>query len=52
MTLAEHLGELRRRLIIATIAFVVAAVVATVFYGPMLHFLQQPYCRVNPGSTT
>jgi sec-independent protein translocase protein TatC len=49
MTLSEHLGELRRRLIIAVAAFVVAAIVATVFYGPMLHFLQEPYCRVNPG---
>jgi len=49
MTLSEHLGELRRRLLIATIAFSVAALVATVFYDQMLHFLQEPYCRVNPG---
>ncbi len=49
MTLTEHLGELRRRLIISVVAFVVAATVATIFYSPMLHLLQEPYCRVNPG---
>jgi sec-independent protein translocase protein TatC len=49
MTLAEHLAELRRRLVIATIAFVVAASVVAVFYSHMLSFLQHPYCQVNPG---
>ena len=36
-------------MIISVLAFVVAAVVATVFYGPLLHLLQEPYCRVSPG---
>jgi len=49
MTLTEHLGELRRRVIIMVLAFCVAATVATVFYNQMLHFLQEPYCKVNPG---
>jgi sec-independent protein translocase protein TatC len=47
MTLREHLGELRRRLIISVIAFVVAAIVATVFYTPILHFLVRPLCDVD-----
>ena len=48
MTLAQHLGELRRRLIIACLAFVVAGIVAAVFYSHMLSILQHPYCQVNP----
>ncbi|HEX3947176.1 MAG TPA: twin-arginine translocase subunit TatC [Acidimicrobiales bacterium] len=48
MTLSQHLGELRRRLMISAAAFVVAAVVAAVFYPHMLSFLQHPYCHVNP----
>ena len=48
MTLTEHLQELRRRLLIATGAFVAAAVVAAVFYNRLLSFLQRPYCKVNP----
>lgn len=49
MTLAEHLGELRRRLVISLAAFVAAAALAAIFYNHMLSFLQHPYCRVNPG---
>jgi sec-independent protein translocase protein TatC len=48
MTLAEHLAELRRRLIISVAAFVVAATLAAVFYNQMLSFLQHPYCKVRP----
>jgi sec-independent protein translocase protein TatC len=47
MTLGEHLGELRRRLIISAIAFIVAAIVATVAYTPILHFLVRPLCDVD-----
>jgi sec-independent protein translocase protein TatC len=50
MTLREHLGELRRRLIISVIAFVIAAIVATVFYTPILHFLVRPLCNVDHAS--
>jgi sec-independent protein translocase protein TatC len=48
MTLAEHLGELRHRLIVAVIAFVAGATVAAVFYNWFLGVLQHPYCRVRP----
>ena len=48
MTLAQHLAELRRRLLVAVTAFVLASIVAAVFYGPLLRLLQHPYCAVNP----
>ncbi len=48
MTLAEHLAELRRRLIISVIAFVIGASIAAAFYQGMLNLLQHPYCRANP----
>jgi sec-independent protein translocase protein TatC len=47
MTLAEHLGELRNRLIISVVAIVVGATIATVFYTPILNFLLHPLCSVN-----
>lgn len=49
MTVAEHLGELRRRLIVAAIAFVVAACVAAFFYNWMLGLLRDPYCQIHMG---
>jgi sec-independent protein translocase protein TatC len=49
MTLAQHLGELRKRLIIMVAAAVVGAIVAAVFYNQMLEVLRHPYCQVNPG---
>ena len=47
MTLGEHLGELRRRVIICVIAFVVAATIAVFAYEPILHFLLRPLCSVD-----
>jgi sec-independent protein translocase protein TatC len=49
MTLFEHLGELRRRVIACAAAFVVTAIVSYVLYPHVLRFLQGPYCRVSPG---
>lgn len=49
MTVGEHLGELRRRLIVALAAFVVAAAVVAVFYKWQITFLRHPYCQVEPG---
>jgi sec-independent protein translocase protein TatC len=45
MTLFEHLGELRRRLIICILAFVAFAIVTYVLYGPILTALKEPYCH-------
>jgi sec-independent protein translocase protein TatC len=50
MTLSEHLGEARRRIIIAAVAFAVAATVSVFFYNRMLSFLLHPYCQVAPAS--
>src|SRR5580693_6146276 len=47
MTLGEHLGELRHRVIICAIAFVVAATIAVIAYEPILHFLLHPLCSVD-----
>lgn len=49
MTLLEHLGELRRRVIICAIAFAICAVGTYIAYPHILNFLRAPYCRVAPG---
>ncbi len=48
MTLAEHLGELRQRVLVSAVAFVVAGTVAFVFYNHILMWLKAPYCQVAP----
>jgi sec-independent protein translocase protein TatC len=48
MTLAEHLTELRNRLLKAISSFVAAAIVIFVIYSHVLHFLQAPYCKIAP----
>jgi sec-independent protein translocase protein TatC len=48
MTLGEHLAELRNRLIISVAAFTVAAIVVFIVYPHVLHFLEDPYCRILP----
>jgi len=47
MTISEHLGELRHRLVIAVVAFVVAACVAALFYTSMLTLLSHPFCQIH-----
>jgi len=47
MTLGEHLGELRRRLVVTVLAFTVAAIVSWVLYPHILSFLKHPYCEVT-----
>ena len=48
MTLNEHLGELRRRVMISVAAFLVGATVAFVAYNWILALLKHPYCQVAP----
>jgi sec-independent protein translocase protein TatC len=48
MTLAGHLIELRRRLIIAVSAICAMGVIAFVFYPQLLNFLLHPYCAAYP----
>jgi sec-independent protein translocase protein TatC len=47
MTLFEHLAELRSRLIVSMIAFVICATVAFALYQPILSFLLHPLCHVQ-----
>jgi sec-independent protein translocase protein TatC len=48
MTLVEHLGELRRRLIICGAGFAAGAILTYVVYNPLLNFLIHPYCTTLP----
>ncbi|MDQ4024897.1 MAG: twin-arginine translocase subunit TatC [Actinomycetota bacterium] len=48
MTVMEHLGELRTRLIVSALAFTVAAVVVFVAYEPILETLRRPLCSLDP----
>ena len=53
MSLLEHLAELRRRVIISTIAIFVGAIVVYLFYDSVIGFLEHPYCHVlhsNPAT--
>jgi sec-independent protein translocase protein TatC len=46
MSVLDHLRELRRRLILIVIFIAAGAIVGWVIYGPVLHFLEHPYCSV------
>ena len=46
MTVVEHLGELRSRLIFSLVAFGLISVGAFTFYEPMLGFLLEPLCSL------
>ncbi len=50
MTLAQHLAEARHRMLVAMTAVLVMGVAAFILYSPILHVLQQPYCRATPHS--
>ncbi len=46
MPVMAHLRELRRRIIVVVVIVAVGAAVAYHFYGPIITFLEQPYCSV------
>ena len=48
MTLVEHLGELRRRVLVSATAFLVMATVGFVAYNWILGLLKHPYCEASP----
>ena len=51
MTLNEHLGELRMRIIRCALAVGVGFIIVMAFYAPILNFLKEPYvraCEANP----
>lgn len=46
MTFIQHLGELRKRLAVSLLGVVLGAVVAYMFYNPILDFFLSPYCSI------
>jgi sec-independent protein translocase protein TatC len=58
MTLAEHLYELRRRVVISLLAIAAGTIVAYLFHGDLLRLITHPYCqlpikyRINPAKCT
>ena len=52
MTLFEHLGELRRRILYCAVAFVFAAILTYIAYPRILTFLRGPYCQIAPHQCT
>jgi sec-independent protein translocase protein TatC len=48
MTMMEHLGELRRRLIISLVAFFLISIVAFIFFEPLKDLIREPLCKVPP----
>jgi sec-independent protein translocase protein TatC len=46
MSVMNHLRELRRRVIIIALIIVAGAIAGYALYGPILHFLEKPYCSV------
>jgi sec-independent protein translocase protein TatC len=46
MTMMEHLGELRRRLITSLVAFLLISIVAFIFFDPLQEFIRGPLCKV------
>jgi sec-independent protein translocase protein TatC len=46
MTLTEHLGELRRRLVISVVAIIAGTIIAFVFHHQILSVLTRPYCHL------
>ena len=48
MTLVEHLTELRTRVLVCAVVFVITATVAFLVYPWILSFLKHPYCQVSP----
>lgn len=46
MTVIEHLAELRTRLIVSGLAFLVISVIVFFFYAPLQEFIRRPLCDV------
>lgn len=48
MSLVEHLGELRRRVLVSLLAGLAGGVLAFAVYPEILQFFTHPYCQVRP----
>jgi sec-independent protein translocase protein TatC len=51
MTLVEHLGELRSRLVKSVLALVLGSVVGFILSNRILDFLVNPYCQAQKGKS-
>jgi sec-independent protein translocase protein TatC len=47
MTVVEHLGELRNRIVYSLVAIAAGSVLCFVFFGPLLDFMVGPYKQVT-----
>jgi len=47
MSLTEHLTELRKRVVISSIAVALGAIIAWIFFDPIFEFLLRPHCEIN-----
>ena len=48
MSMVDHLGELRSRIMKSLAAFIVISIAAFFFYEPILEFFRSPLCEVDP----
>jgi sec-independent protein translocase protein TatC len=48
MTLVEHLTELRSRVLVCAVTFVITGTAAFLLYPWILSFLSHPYCQISP----
>jgi sec-independent protein translocase protein TatC len=46
MSLIDHIRELRNRLLKALLGIALGMVVGWVFFNPVWHFLEKPYCKI------
>lgn len=51
MTLVEHLGELRSRIVKSVLALAVGSIIGFAFSNQALDFLVDPYCRAQAGKS-
>ena len=42
----DHIRELRRRLLKAVFGLALGMIVGWIFFTPVWHFLEKPYCRI------
>ncbi len=52
MPLIEHIRELRSRLLKALAGLAVGMAVGWIFFNPVWHFIEQPYCRISTDHRT
>ncbi len=47
MPLIEHIRELRSRLLKALAGLAVGMTVGWIFFNPVWHFIERPYCKIS-----